>query len=946
MCYNYHKGDNMFDEIIIKRKLKKELTGESYSKLSYDIQIDPRIMTHLVKCDPKSISMIPSTQDVSIYVLENYDLIPYLTEEQLNACIEELDIPKMEKYLNLELYDKLDYDNQLIIFKNFSVNCIEFFDDDRKKEAARGIILAKYANSQNEIYENEYMNKYSSCKDFPDDKLAKIVLNFSIEEFQNFFESKYVVQRYIITLFLSLDDRTLTEKFPLLKVIYEELPENLKNKVDLIEAGDNLEKIASLPEDMQVIYFSQNINKLHYASDKVIGRCLLQLDELTADILLKYNETYNPSFISKLSEAEREKVLSRNFYRIWNITRDIDYQLDLDTIMYNKLSKISNTEKRKKILALYNTLEEEKQITSEEFIYCREKYQISRLLYDENIINNNSAELLTKYKETYDRNILIQILTNAYGEHVLEIFRDRPNLDLLNIDNFKTLDKKIYEKLGKNFVHHLLNCKLYILDDLIGKLTENENILNNFVQYFKCMTDDLEHLDLNTITNMMEKYIVHEELINQIDFDNISETTKQNLRLLINDSKKLSIDIQSTIDLNNYIEFRKNRYIEIANEVEYTSEMKDLIFAYIFGRSVSQDALLKTDDDILEKLSFKKALRIFNIDNLIATKESGKTKEIIAKMGLTSSEIAMLTLLYEINQQNDINVLKVVYKSLVDKNLDSVLFANTFDKIKNFYIEDIRRGLLSSSMLDTKPKTNVDGVEIVTFAGDEFTLICSTTGLNLSENGIWDQKSGEILLNDWLTREHGTNIISTALASSDTSVYPANESLWTEMSESITFVFGSDIDIIGMGASDIASEHRKRSLIHGFSHVGISGRNHGFSTMDEFKTRINRNNTKNKEMEFDDKKFQSEITITRKEEDIRKTGGGLKRTMPIAMYVIGEITPKHIETAKIFNEYYEKHGLGKFRIVRVDPRFYKGEGRIVGNNFREKGDETSGRSIR
>ena len=49
--------------------------------------------------------------------------------------------------------------------------------------------------------------------------------------------------------------------------------------------------------------------------------------------------------------------------------------------------------------------------------------------------------------------------------------------------------------------------------------------------------------------------------------------------------------------------------------------------------------------------------------------------------------------------------------------------------------------------------------------------------------------------------------------------------------------------------------------------------------------------------------------------------------MPVALYVIGDIKEEHIKTAKVFNEYYEKNGLGKFRIIRVDPLVYKGEGR-------------------
>ena len=67
--------------------------------------------------------------------------------------------------------------------------------------------------------------------------------------------------------------------------------------------------------------------------------------------------------------------------------------------------------------------------------------------------------------------------------------------------------------------------------------------------------------------------------------------------------------------------------------------------------------------------------------------------------------------------------------------------------------------------------------------------------------------------------------------------------------------------------------------------------------------------------------------------------------MPIGIYVIGEITPEVLETAKVFNEYYEQNGLGKFRIIQVNPKVYKGEGVIVSTPSKKKGDDANGKNI-
>ena len=81
----------MFDEWKIKGLLKKDLSREKYEDLSYKIQCDPRIVAHLIKCDPSAISIVDRDVDVTSYVLSDYTLIHYLTYSQLNEVIDDLD---------------------------------------------------------------------------------------------------------------------------------------------------------------------------------------------------------------------------------------------------------------------------------------------------------------------------------------------------------------------------------------------------------------------------------------------------------------------------------------------------------------------------------------------------------------------------------------------------------------------------------------------------------------------------------------------------------------------------------------------------------------------------------------------------------------------------------------------------------------------------------------
>lgn len=903
----------MFDELKIKSLLKKDLTGEKYSSLSYKIKSDPRIIEHLIKCSPSSISLVD--KDVSSYVKSDPSLIVYLSQEQLNDCFSVIDFSSIN--MSKEIFDKFNWRNRDTVFRMMPSVCLGYYSVEDRREIIGKIAMAKYKNAtSDDMYDI-----------FTDEEFKDLLLNLSKEDFVSMFHRELYVKKYMLELVSTFDEEMVAKLILPLTEVYEDLPPMIKNRVDFVNANGDIDKILASSEDVQLMYFLRNMDDLCYADWKIAKKCLMICANPTADLLLKHTMTRSNDVISCLSKDEQDILFSRNFFCVYEATHWHDSQLKMDTIMRDKLLRINDVEKRKRLIALYNDLGDDEVVRGDSYIYHNEKHQISRMLYDTNIVNNNSADMLEKYARSFDRKLLIEILVNAYGEHVKEFFEERPYLDILNIDNFKIFDREIYDKLGPGFIHYTFNCEQFMGSDLIGKLSMDHELLDKFADYFNCMTKDVENLDNTFITNIIEKFIKHEEIIREIDFDNISEERKNNLSLLIRDDAMLSNGISTIEELDNYLELRKQRFEKLCQGIDNSSDMKEVIFAYVFGRNVSEDS-------VLEELSFEKALSVFNIHNLV------NNEEIIEKMGLSKDEVAMLLLMHEIERTRNIDVLKDVFKSLVSRDLSSVLFASTFDKIKAYYVEDIKNGLLTNAKLDSMPKKMVNGVEVVTFEGEEFTTICSVIGLNLSGRYMARALHGKNLLNSWLNREEGYNAISTALVSSDTEIYPVDERVWISTAEHVTFIFDDSVDIIGMGATDIAAEHQERARKHTFGFIGCSDKDTGFSTMDELKSRIN----VNKRETGLGPKFQSEIAISRKEEDIREDKGGLKRTMPIAMYVIGEISPEHLETARIFNEYYEKNGLGKFRIVQVDPKVYRGEGRINASS-KSLGVEASGKSI-
>lgn len=907
----------MFDELKIKSLLKKKLTEDKYKSLSLKIQNDSRVIAHLIKCDPKSIAILGESVDISSFVLDNYDLIKYLNPGQLDMVFDRLDLSKID--INADFFNKLYSDKRDIVFRRFPSICINFYENSKRRELIGEIISAKAKN-------DKFSKLYNA---FSDDELKNLILNLDSKDLIYLLIGKSIVKEYVVGVISSLDEEVLMGLYKKCNDVYEYFSKEMKQMVDIKNCGGNLSKILELDVETQVKFFIANPHLLRCAPESVVRKYVDSVDKLSCNqFILNGNKVYKTD-IYKFSEEELIEFLSSNFtWMFWYCNfkdDDIDY---LQKFVFRMLEKLDDFEKQNQLKELYKSLSNKRINPSEPFIYFQENYQISKLLFDEKVIRNNSVELLQKYKDTLDRDILIEILSNAYGEHVREIFADRPNLNLLDIDNLSILAKNIYDVLGKGFVDYALTYNLGFSNYLIYQFANDLELLHSFSKYFSVMTADMEDLGINVISNLIDKFMIHKDIFREIDFDNLSDERKKRISLLINDIDMVTVYVQSLEDLDNYIEIRNKRFMEIIDSLDEPYELKNIIFAYVTGREIID----KSEEYTLENLTFDLIVKTFDIMNIV------QNEELIKKMNLNKDDVAILLLLHEIEQIRDVEVLKNTFKALVNRELDSKLLASTFDKIKDYYVNDIKSNLLSGDSLDKMDKIVVDGVEVVNFEGEPFSLIMSVTGVNLSGSDMSRAVFGQTLLDDWLHREGGLTTISTALCSSDTSIYPIPLLMWEELNKHISFVFDTNVDIAGMGGSDISSSHDDKSRKHAFNYIMYN--DFGFSTMDDLKRRINK---RSKEVEGLTK-FSSEITIARFEEDIRRDDSG-KRVMPIGLYVIGEITPEVLETAKIFNQYYEKNGLGKFRIIRVNPKVYKGEGRIVCDNSNGKGDDSYGKNI-
>ena len=118
----------MFEEMRIKRLLKKTITKEMYEKLPNSIKRDARIVEKFLSDDPNNINHLYS-DIIAEQVKKDYSLCRLLNEENLNAVFRHLDISKMD--IDTELFSKLNGRNSQIVLEQDPKTYFQLVDEER-----------------------------------------------------------------------------------------------------------------------------------------------------------------------------------------------------------------------------------------------------------------------------------------------------------------------------------------------------------------------------------------------------------------------------------------------------------------------------------------------------------------------------------------------------------------------------------------------------------------------------------------------------------------------------------------------------------------------------------------------------------------------------------------------------------------------------------------------
>jgi len=891
----------MFEEMRIKRLLKKTITKEMYEKLPHAIKRDARIVEKFLSGAPNNVNYLYS-DIMAEQIKKDYSLCRLLSEENLNSVFRHLDISKMD--IDAELFSKLNGRNSQIVLEQDPKTYFQLVDEERLSEDLSEVISHTLRKERGvEVY---------TGKAIEPKLLREIVLSLGPDKIgiianKGNFDSK----SYVIELIRSLPIEEQLGLYEQNNELFDCLNVELQEDIQITACNDEIDKILELPEALQIKYFTSNLEQLKYAPYKITeqilstGKVRLTAEEL---IDISYTQGYYVWAYSVDKTLDSEEMLrlfnggGNNVKRLLNMYYDSRDERVLQTrkLVDLQLSSVEDTEKRQAFLDIFNSCMKEHSSVS---YYTEETCRCCSLLFDERVIKTVEPELLLKYVKTGEQSVLIEILSNAYGEHVRDIFNERPMLTLNEIPTFRVFDKNIIDRLGVEFVHYAVSYNYEYFGYQINDITENIDEMDNFKNFWEYSMSRNAKFDSSTLYSIFKNFSAHKELLSQLDLSNMSEHQMKMLDLYLKECETVGPVVHSIDDLDNYLTIRTERFTAVMEAAEYTSDKQNVVFSYLTGRIVNPGI------ETIDSMGLQNVINVFNVRNII------KNPDLIEEMGLNSDEVALLLLLNQVNDIRDPQVLNDVFLAVSNsKELDPTKFNSTFDKIQDYYVERFREGLTNSEQLDQMPRAMVDGIPVISFEGEQFDLLCSVTGIGMSVGTCrW---SGETLLNNWLNLEDGVSSISCTLCSSDICPNPTGLG---EINHNITFVFDDDIDIIGMGGTDISSGHSSRDPHHRFECIGYNGMK--FAAIDEIKqdTVDNIREMSRNGMH----KFPNEVSVRRKEEDIRTIEGTQKRKMPIGLYVVGEITEEVLETARVFSDYYRENNLGEFRIIRVNPEKYR-----------------------
>ena len=359
-----------------------------------------------------------------------------------------------------------------------------------------------------------------------------------------------------------------------------------------------------------------------------------------------------------------------------------------------------------------------------------------KILFNKDIINNNSEEIIKEYFKKLDlgqdnSEEFKTLLENAYGTHARETLDSRPGLDVHSINSLEVFDKRIIDNFGEAFVHDLISYNIRDFSSFL-EVIKDENKLSNFKTYYNVLTNVMGN-NVETMQRAISEYYYNEELLENVKNIELSDIQYDNLiSVLCSENNRYNIntlqELQNFDEIANEItrkELEKTKGID--NERQRKERIKQIISEHILGLDYKHSYKTRNYGDSFEYLT-----SIYDIS------DEEKRKEMY-----NDSELQMLQVINFIDKENDeAKLFQVADKLMKEKGIrNPVVIYSSIDKMKEHQTEILNNSFLTIDKMEEacrqeSGKENPlitksirkDGIVQYSLEGIEFTFLQHLTG--------------------------------------------------------------------------------------------------------------------------------------------------------------------------------------------------------------------------
>lgn len=849
-----------------RNKILSKIGEYSYSDLPWFLLNDEEVLEALLRANPEEINSVATERNVDTFLEKDNSLVKFLRDDLKGKYVYK-DI-KYIKHLNSE-------DILKIIGSTKDFNLILNLPLDVQKEI---------------FYNPSKFGIHIEPKNIPQFFNEEIVYDFIKTNLDNAKQSgdaykrkpgEYTGERYekLTTKGLKISSLPIETQINIAKIDFY-LIDEITNEALSKLIGDNPILYDMLPENIR-----ENIQYKYKTIEKDFENFTIWGIEPLESKYIKIVENAQQLFIENIRKYPDKQLLENYFGNVNNIFSMWGYNNDIEPSFKDKFN------------------------------------QMHKVILNENIMSKCSAEEIINFlNNPYDRNRLLNLLKNSYGESAVKILEERKELTIDEILTFEIFDPKVAELFGPGITHNLLSYKnegSYVIRDLI----KNSDKMERFKK-FKNLTMDFYSNDIIDIENMLNNFYDINKLFSQkISFSDIEN--KENFYMFLNDRYgkngiKSNIIVETPEELNSYSEIRGKWFDEA---MEYASSnynlQREILFNKFFGTDFSRNDRIykKGNSDIVN------ILRKYNIKDVLTN------DKIISENLFTDYELDMLQLIQLISEIDDEETITQLYEEFSkEQDIISIMdFKEIKKKIPNIYSQALIDSLLTidnlkENIINEEPGIsyiNEDGIDIFTLDGMDFRIFMHTIGLNNSGLRKGYSQIADLDIADlWKNFERGLSTISGSL------IEPGLlESCNSEKKPiSLGFFNINSNQILGMGYGDIHTSHDERMLNPGFD---FGGPTYQFNYPEELvrKTAAQINSlfgtAKDVNHEY------NEVAIYRREinpYNIKEnTGGG--RIMPDYIVLYG-LDDQNLVESKRLAQAFQKDGI-PIPIIRINLEKYK-----------------------